>query len=96
MILVIYLLSFNENIQNNFMFQISDRRTLPLDRRHHVFHNGTLLINKVARKDSGIYSCTATGRQGASSTQSGHLKVIGKLFFSFNRNVFYLRLQYCF
>ena len=64
-------------------FLILDRRTLPLDRRHHVFHNGTLLINKVARKDSGIYSCTATGRQGASSTQSGHLKVIGKLdFFS--------------
>ena len=58
---------------------ISDRRTLPLDRRHHVFHNGTLLINKVARKDSGIYSCTATGRQGTSSTQSGHLKVIGRL-----------------
>ena len=58
---------------------ISDRRTLPLDRRHHVFHNGTLLINKVARKDSGMYSCTATGRQGTSSTQSGHLKVIGKL-----------------
>ena len=54
-----------------------DRNTLPLDRRHHVFHNGTLLINKVTRKDTGTYGCTATGRQGASSSQSGHLKVIG-------------------
>ena len=58
-------------------FSFLDRNTLPLDRRHHVFHNGTLLINKVTRKDTGTYACTATGRQGASASQSGHLKVIG-------------------
>ena len=74
-----YLYKYQKYLFLFFSVLFVDRRTLPLDRRHHVFHNGTLLINKVARKDSGTYACTATGRQGVSSTQSGHLKVIGKL-----------------
>ena len=74
-----YLYKYQKYLFLFFSALFVDRRTLPLDRRHHVFHNGTLLINKVARKDSGTYACTATGRQGVSSTQSGHLKVIGKL-----------------
>ena len=72
---MIYIRFTTVDIELKFSFL--DRNTLPLDRRHHVFHNGTLLINKVTRKDTGTYACTATGRQGASSSQSGHLKVIG-------------------
>ena len=56
-------------------------RNLPLERRHHIFENGTLSINKVIRKDAGLYACTATNRQGQSATQSGQLKVIGKPYF---------------
>ena len=69
-----YDLSRNESLLHQdikLKFSFLDRNTLPLDRRHHVFHNGTLLINKVTRKDTGTYACAATGRQGASASQSG-------------------------
>ena len=52
-------------------------KSLPLDRRHHVFGNGTLVIPKVTRKD-GEYSCSAKNRQGTEATETGLLKVIGK------------------
>ena len=65
------------NFSTWFFFFLGGRN-LPLERRHHIFENGTLSINKVIRKDAGLYACTATNRQGQSATQSGQLKVIGK------------------
>ena len=69
-------------------------RNLPLERRHHIFENGTLSINKVIRKDAGLYACTATNRQGQSATQSGQLKVIGKPYFHEPPIIGYM-LLYC-
>ncbi len=57
---------------------LSESKSLPLDLRHHVFDNGTLIISKVTGKDEGEYSCTATNRQGTEATQRGLLKVIGE------------------
>ncbi|CAB4064419.1 DSCAM [Lepeophtheirus salmonis] len=51
-------------------------KKLPFDRRHLVFDNGTLIISKVIRKDTGRYFCTASNRQGTSASQSGDLKVL--------------------
>lgn len=59
-------------------FFFLDGRMLPMERRHQVLDNGTLIINKVIRKDGGMYACSATNRQGNSATQSGQLNVIGK------------------
>nr|XP_040568004.1 Down syndrome cell adhesion molecule-like protein Dscam2 isoform X1 [Lepeophtheirus salmonis] len=53
-----------------------DGQKLPFDRRHLVFDNGTLIISKVIRKDTGRYFCTASNRQGTSASQSGDLKVL--------------------
>ena len=63
-----------------FLFLFAEGRSLPMERRHQVLENGTLIINKVTRKDKGLYSCTATNRQGNSASQSGQLKVIGEFF----------------
>lgn len=64
-------------LRNNPTY-VPDSRSLPLDRRHQVFHNGTLVITKVAKKDTGLYACTAKNRQGTEATQTGTLRVIGE------------------
>uniref|UniRef100_A0A8D8VA62 Down syndrome cell adhesion molecule-like protein Dscam2 n=3 Tax=Cacopsylla melanoneura TaxID=428564 RepID=A0A8D8VA62_9HEMI len=49
---------------------------LPLNRRQKVFPNGTLLIENVQKDhDRGIYWCTATNKQGRSSSQNVHISV---------------------
>ena len=49
-----------------------------MERRHQVLENGTLIIKKVVRKDTGMYACSAVNRHGNSATQSGQLNVIGE------------------
>ncbi|KAF4532567.1 hypothetical protein B566_EDAN008491 [Ephemera danica] len=52
-------------------------RKLPLNRRQHVFPNGTLVIENVQREaDPGIYTCMASNKQGRSAFQSLELSVI--------------------
>ncbi|XP_059489075.1 cell adhesion molecule Dscam2-like isoform X3 [Neocloeon triangulifer] len=52
-------------------------RKLPLNRRQHVFTNGTLLIDNVQRAgDHGLYTCTATNKQGLAASQAVSLSVI--------------------
>ncbi|KAG8228351.1 hypothetical protein J437_LFUL006802, partial [Ladona fulva] len=52
-------------------------RKLPLNRRQRVFENGTLLIENVQRApDRGLYSCTASNKQGRSAFQSVNINVI--------------------
>jgi len=63
---------------SNFVLLFLENSGLPVEHRQRVFDNGTLMISKVSRKDAGTYACTATDRQGTSSTQSGTIKVIGK------------------
>ncbi|XP_052129244.1 cell adhesion molecule Dscam2-like isoform X4 [Frankliniella occidentalis] len=54
-----------------------DGRVLPLNRRQHVFPNGTLHLENVQRdSESGLYRCTASNKQGRSSTQGLELAVI--------------------
>ncbi|KAK3930875.1 Down syndrome cell adhesion molecule-like protein Dscam2 [Frankliniella fusca] len=56
-----------------------DGRVLPLNRRQHVFPNGTLHLENVQRdSDRGLYRCTASNKQGRSSSQALGLAVIGK------------------
>ena len=49
-----------------------------MERRHQVLENGTLIIKKVVRKDTGMYACSAVNKHGNSATQSGQLNVIGE------------------
>ena len=77
------------NYDDGLTFFVAEGRNLPLERRHHIYENGTLSINKVIRKDAGLYACTATNRQGQSATQSGQLKVIGKLLFTKTANYWF-------
>ncbi|XP_018916617.2 cell adhesion molecule Dscam2 isoform X1 [Bemisia tabaci] len=52
-------------------------KKLPLNRRQHVFSNGTLMIKNVQREaDKGFYSCTAENKQGRSSSESLYMNVI--------------------
>ncbi|XP_065334191.1 cell adhesion molecule Dscam2-like isoform X1 [Cloeon dipterum] len=52
-------------------------RKLPMNRRQHVFPNGTLLIENVQRtSDHGLYTCTVTNKQGLADSQSVSLSVI--------------------
>ncbi|KAJ1530753.1 hypothetical protein ONE63_005607 [Megalurothrips usitatus] len=54
-----------------------DGRPLPMNRRQHVFANGTLHLENVQRdSDRGAYRCTAANKQGRSSTQGLGLAVI--------------------
>lgn len=68
-------------ILNNSVIEIliSDGRRLPLNRRQHIFPNGTLLLENVqGDPDRGIYRCTASNKQGRSATQTLPLNVIGR------------------
>ncbi|XP_054281240.1 cell adhesion molecule Dscam2-like [Macrosteles quadrilineatus] len=54
-------------------------RSLPLTRRHVVFPNGTLIVEKVqagADGDGGAYRCTASDKLGRSASGSVHVKVM--------------------
>ncbi|XP_037792633.1 Down syndrome cell adhesion molecule-like protein Dscam2 [Penaeus monodon] len=50
---------------------------LPMGHRQRVFPNGTLVVEQVNRKnDDGIYSCTASSKQGRSDTQQLTVRVM--------------------
>ncbi|XP_075218306.1 cell adhesion molecule Dscam2-like [Lycorma delicatula] len=54
-----------------------DGKKLPINRRQHIFPNGTLLINNVQRDlDKGMYRCTAGNKQGVSASQNLAIGVI--------------------
>jgi hypothetical protein len=58
----------------------SGDRLLPINRRHLVFKNGTLVIEKLqANQDAGSYMCTASNKQGNSASGVAHINVMGKL-----------------
>jgi len=60
---------------------ITGDRLLPINRRHLVFKNGTLVIEKLqANQDGGSYMCTAANKQGNSASGVAHINVMGKLF----------------
>lgn len=74
----------------------SGERALPTMRRHVVFPNGTLVVQKVqagADGDGGQYRCTVTNKQGRSASSSAHVTVMGRFllriftFFSCNCSV---------
>jgi hypothetical protein len=59
---------------------VSGDRLLPINRRHLVFKNGTLVIEKLqANQDGGSYMCTASNKQGNSASGVAHINVMGKL-----------------
>ncbi|XP_042865020.1 Down syndrome cell adhesion molecule-like protein Dscam2 [Penaeus japonicus] len=52
-------------------------RTLPINRRQRVSPEGELVINHVSRNaDQGDYTCTASNKQGHTSSQSLPLRVV--------------------
>jgi len=54
---------------------------LPINRRHLVFSNGTLVIEKVqSGVDGGSYTCEATNKQGEMARGTAQITVMGKLF----------------
>jgi hypothetical protein len=53
---------------------------LPINRRHLVFSNGTLVIEKVqSGVDGGSYRCEATNKQGETAHGTAQITVMGKL-----------------
>lgn len=53
---------------------------LPINRRHLVFANGTLIVDKVQSGpdgDGGSYRCTAADKIGRSATGNVHVNVMG-------------------
>ncbi|XP_052125989.1 cell adhesion molecule Dscam2-like [Frankliniella occidentalis] len=57
----------------------SGERALPTMRRHVVFPNGTLVVQKVQSGgdgDGGHYRCTVTNKQGRSASSSAHVNVM--------------------
>lgn len=55
---------------------------LPMNRRHVVFPNGTLMIEKLQpSQDGGSYTCNASNKQGHSATGLAHINVMGKIIF---------------
>ena len=59
---------------------LPDGRRLPLNRRQHIFPNGTLLLENVQNDpDQGMYQCTASNKQGRSATQTLPIKVTGSV-----------------
>ena len=60
----------------------SGERALPTMRRHVVFPNGTLVVQKVqsgADGDGGHYRCTVTNKQGRSASSTAHVNVMGRV-----------------
>ena len=54
---------------------------MPINRRHLVFPNGTLVIEKVqSGVDGGSYMCEATNKQGEMARGTAQITVMGKLF----------------
>ena len=59
---------------------IAGDRLLPINRRHLVFPNGTLVIEKVqSGVDGGSYRCEATNKQGNTARGTAQITVMGKL-----------------
>lgn len=53
---------------------------LPINRRHLVYPNGTLVIEKVqSGVDGGSYRCEATNKQGETAHGTAQITVMGKL-----------------
>ncbi|KAE8752402.1 hypothetical protein FOCC_FOCC000874, partial [Frankliniella occidentalis] len=72
----------------------SGERALPTMRRHVVFPNGTLVVQKVQSGgdgDGGHYRCTVTNKQGRSASSSAHVNVMGRWTFS-DENSNFVRL----
>ncbi|XP_059489683.1 cell adhesion molecule Dscam2-like isoform X2 [Neocloeon triangulifer] len=52
-------------------------RLLPINRRHLVFKNGTLVIEKLqANQDGGSYTCSASNKQGNTASGMAHINVM--------------------
>lgn len=59
---------------------------LPINKRHLVFSNGTLVIEKVqSGVDGGSYRCEATNKQGNTARGTAQINVMGML----QQRVFY-------
>lgn len=60
---------------------VAGDRLLPINRRHLVFSNGTLVIEKVqSGVDGGSYRCEATNKQGNTARGTAQITVMGMLY----------------
>lgn len=65
--------------QFDFIFQITDNRALPINRKQKVFPNGTLIIENVERNsDQATYTCVAKNAEGYSARGALEVQVMGK------------------